>query len=110
VSFWINYVGDQIHVCGPHGKIIERFPADTGEEAARARLQGLQGRPDAPPTPKLTKAQQDVLRRAREGIQFRAPALAGVFAECAARGWIAADPTEYGLHVTLTAAGMAVAP
>lgn len=110
MSFWINYVGDQIHVCGPHGKIIERFPADTGEDAARARLQGLQGPPAAPPAPKLTNVEAEVLSRARNGIQYRAPALMGAFADCAARGWIVADPTDYGLHITLTAAGMAVAP
>jgi hypothetical protein len=108
--YWINYVGSEIHVCGRSSKIIQRYPADTGEAAARAQLQSLQGDPKPAPPPRPTKAQADVLRRAREGIQFRAPALIGVFVECSERGWIATDPTEYGLHVTLTAAGMAVAP
>lgn len=108
--YWINYDRNEIHVCGRHGKIIQRYRADTGEAAARTHLDSLQGKPKPAPPPKLTKAQADVLRRAREGVQFRAPALLGTFAECADLGWIVADPTEYGLHVTLTAAGMKVAP
>lgn len=107
MSHWINYVGSEIHVCGAHGKIIERFSLDQ-EDAARTKLGALlAGNPAREPKPvKVTKAQRDVLVRAREGIQFRAPALIGVFVECAERGWIVADPTEYGLHVTLTASGM----
>jgi hypothetical protein len=109
--YWINYDRDEIHVCGRHGKIIARYPAATGEVEARTHLCELIGgmpAPAEPLPPKITKAQADVLRRAREGIAFRAPALAGVFIECAERGWIVADPTDYGLHVTLSAEGMKV--
>jgi hypothetical protein len=110
--YWINYVGDEIHVCGRHGKIIQRYPAATGEVDARAHLSDLIGgmpTREAPPPPEPTKAQRELLARAREGIQYRAPTLAGVFAQCAEKGWIVADPEDYGLHVTLTAEGLKVA-
>jgi hypothetical protein len=106
--YWINYAGSEIRVCGRYGKIITRY---TDEGVARAHVERLQASlPE--PVVRAVSPTQDVmrlLRRCKDGIAFRAPALTGGFIALFEAGWITVAPADYGLHVTLTAAGMEVA-